>query len=51
MSHYTGLLDCEQTCIENCAGITDFNTYNYCVEECMFHCVTAKEKPARIMRQ
>ena len=48
MAGYIGVLGCEQTCMDSCTHIPEFIAYNLCVEECMFYCVTAKEKPARL---
>ncbi len=47
----TGLVDCEQSCMEECSGIAEFETHNRCVEECMVTCIAVKERPAKISRR
>ena len=48
---YSGLLNCEQKCMDVCSGVSGFDEYNTCVEECMFQCAVVKEVPANLSRR
>ncbi|MET1127869.1 MAG: hypothetical protein ABWW70_00920 [Thermoproteota archaeon] len=47
----TGLLACEEACMESCSDREGFEPYNLCVEECMVFCSAAKVKPADISKR
>ncbi|WP_317896441.1 hypothetical protein [Pyrofollis japonicus] len=39
------LMFCEDKCIEKCSNLEHqgFETYNECVEECIYHCAVVKD--------
>jgi hypothetical protein len=48
LNRLSGLVGCEQECMDACSYANEFESYNVCVEECMFQCLTVREKPASL---